>query len=534
MRKNILFLLLSAMVLVFFSACQKQLNLSPISTISSASYWQTASQFDAFVTGVHTQFRTDNANMQVLGEMRADIFGTDLPNLSAFTGEATQGLERTWQNNLTLTATPVTNFGGFYYNILQLNLLISQLHKTKVVPAATESYYLGIAYGMRAYYYFQLLRSWGGVVIQTEPVESFNISALAKPASTAAQVTTQIKTDIDSSLANFGSNYTFFPTFGKAYWSKAATDMLEAEVYLWTSYRGGGTADATVALNALNDVQTNVAGLHLVTTNTSIAGAVAGSGLLSPFASVFSSANKGNPEIIFASHYLYSATVNEATMGFVTTSFAPQTSLISNYYDSVGNARFNSNSTGNWGGLLRAPVKIVTFRQFGPLDTRALASIQPAYSLSGGTYVIAGCFADKYQGEFVAGNRVIDNDYPIYRYADLLLMKSEAEIILGTDPSGEINMIRARAFGANYNPATLGFPNQAIDANPKEALLQERLYEFIFEGKRWYDLARLDPNGNYLFEHTTATQAYQLLWPIDVNALTNNPGLVQTPGYASH
>ncbi len=516
------------------SSCSKQLNLSPVSNISDANYWQTSSQFDAFVTGVHTQFRTDNANMQLLGEMRADIFGTDPGNLGSFTGEATQGLERMWLNTLTLTTTPVTNFGGFYYNIVQLNLLISELHSTTIVSAANQSYYLGIAYGMRAFYYFQLLRSWGGVLIQTAPVASFNISTLAKPASSAAQVTSLIKADIDSSLNNFGANYSFFPTFGKAYWSKPATEMLEAEVYLWTSYRGGGNADATTALNALDDIQTNVPALHLVTANTSVTGAVPGSGLLTPYARVFSSANRDNPEIIFASHYLFSTTVNEATMSFVTTSFVPQTGLISNFYDSVNNLLFNPNTTGNWGGLLRAPVKIATFRQFNPLDTRALASIQPAYNSVSGQYVIAGCFTGKYQGEFVAGNRAIDNDFPIYRYADLLLLKAEAEIILGTDPSNEINLVRTRAYGANYNPATLGYPNQPIDANPKEALLQERLYEFVFEGKRWYDLVRLDPNGSYVFEHTTATQAYQLLWPIDVTALTNNPDLVQNPGYASN
>ena len=534
MKRYIVILLTGIVVVAGLASCHKQLDLSPISSISNSSYWQTQSQFDAFVTGVHAQFRADNANMQLLGEMRADIFGTDLPNLSAFTGEATQGLERMWENNLTLTATPVTNYGGFYYNIVQLNLLISKLRTTKVVAAASLQNYLGIAYGMRAFYYFQLLRSWGGVVIQTDPVVSFDVAHLAKAASSLADVAVLIKGDIDSSLANFGSNYTFSSAFGKAYWSKAATEMLQAEVYLWTSYRGGGSADATVALNALNDIQTNVPSLRLLTTNTSVTGAVSGSGLLSPYASVFSSLNKGNAEIIFASHYLYSATVNEATLGWVSSSFAPQTGLISNFYDSANHVQLNSNTTGNWGGLLRAPVKISAFRQFSPLDTRALASIQPAYSFSGGNYTIAGCFVCKYQGEFVAGNRAIDNDYPIYRYADLLLLKAEAEIVLGMNPANEINLVRSRAFGTNYNAATMGYPNQAIDAKPAEALLQERFYEFIFEGKRWYDLVRMDPNGSYVFEHTTAGQAYQLLWPIDVNALSNNPGLKQTPGYASN
>lgn len=494
------------------ASCSKQLDLTPVSSISNANYWQTASQYDAFVTGVHTQFRSDNANMQILGEMRADIFGTDPGNSGAFTGEATQGIEHTWLNSLNLDNAVVSNYGGFYKNIVQLNLLIGKLEGASVVTPATRSYYLGIAYGMRAYYYYNMLRSWGGVVLQTAPVTSINIGSLARPAATADQVTAQIKTDIDSSLVNFGNNYAFNSTFGKAYWSKSATEMLEADVYLWTSYRGGGNADATTALNALKDIQTNVPSLTL----------------LPSFASVFATTNRGNAEIIFASRYM----LNEANLSFVTGSFVPQTGLISNFYDSVNNAQFNPNTTGNWGGLLRAPVKIAAFRQFSLSDTRTLASIQPAYTKTGGTYTIAGCFTDKYQGEFNAGNRVIDNDFPIYRYADLLLMKAEAELILGQSPATEINLVRARAYGANYN-ASLAYPNQAIDANPVEALLQERLFEFVFEGKRWYDLVRMDPAGKYVFEHTTATQAYQLLWPIDRSSLTNNRSLIQTQGYAS-
>lgn len=532
MKKNRFILFLSAGILILISSCTKQLNLAPVSSISNASYWQTANQFDAFVTGVHAQFRSDVPNMLYLGEMRADIFGTDPGNSGAFTGEATQGLEHTWLNTLNLDNAVVGNFGGFYYNIVQLNLLITQLHSTTVVTQANKNYYLGIAYGMRAFYYYHMLRSWGGVVLQTDPVLSISVGSLSKAANSAAEVTTQIKKDIDSSTANFGTNYAFYTGFTKAYWSKAATLMLKADVYLWTSYRGGGTADATTALGALNDLQTNVPSLHLITTNTSITGAVSGSPLLSPYASVFSTNNKLNAEIIFAAHYLNSTSTNEATMGFVTSSFVPQTSLIINFYDSVNNVQFSSNTTGNWGGLLRAPVRIAEFRKFSLQDSRTLASIQPAYSKVSGNYVIAGCFTDKYQGEFNAGNRTIDNDFPIYRYADLLLMKAEAEIILGTSPATEINLVRSRAYGANYTNA-LAYPNQAIDAKPVEALLQERLYEFVFEGKRWYDLCRMDPGGKYVFEYTTATQAYQLLWPIDRTSLTNNRLLVQTAGYSS-
>ena len=225
-------------------------------------------------------------------------------------------------------------------------------------------------------------------------------------------------------------------------------------------------------------------------------------------------------------------------MTFIPASFVPQSGLIANFYDSLANRKFNV-TTDNWGGLLRAPVKSSTYRKFNPLDSRRTASITAAYGLdiskrpNADTFKIAGCFTSKYQGEQNAGARAYTNDYPIYRFADLLLLLAEAKVILGENPVNEINLVRARAFGANFNSATLGYPNQLIDSDPNAAILQERLYEFIFEGKRWYDLRRL---GNaYVYANTTvlSSESYKLLWPIDRNSLTNNRSLEQTPGYPS-
>lgn len=505
--------------LLLLSSCSKKLDLTPVSSVSDASYWKTPDQVDAFVTGIHTRFRNDNGNFLFLGEMRSDIFGLEPGASGSFTTEATQGLEVMWLQKLDVGNPGVSNFGGFYFNINQLNLLISRLATTDFVSAANKSYYLGQAYGMRAFYYFQLLRSWGKVVTQTEPVTSIDISNLAKPASSEEDVMKLIKSDIDNSNNSFGTNYSFTPASmpaasnRKALWSKSATQMLKAEVYLWTSYRGGGTADATVAKTALTDIQTNVPSLTL----------------LPNFSDVF--ATKGNNEIIFASRYAQ----NEATMQFVPTSFVPQTGLISNFYDSAQNRKMNDPLKDNWGGLLRAPVRVATFRMYDDRDSRKWATIQPGYTLTGGVYKIAGAFVRKYFGENVAGSRQYTNDFPIYRYADLLLLLAEAKVILGESPATEINLVRARGFGANYNAATLGFPNQAIDADPKEAILQERLYEFIFEGKRWYDLRRM--GDNYVFSHipqalfVNTNPAGRLLWPIDRNSLTNNRSLVQNPGY---
>lgn len=508
MKKIIKYIFLGIGILGVATSCNKQLDLSPISSIGDGNFWKTPEQFDAFVSGVHSQFRSRTSAIQALGELRSDIFGTEPGSAGTFTGEATQGVERMWQQTLTLDAPGVSNFGGFYSNIVQLNLLIDKLNNTTVVSTANKNYYLGIAYGMRAYYYFQLTRAWGDVVIQTDAVTAIDVSNLAKAASPAADVMALIKSDIETSLTSFGSDYSFRNK--KGYWSKAATQMLKAEVFLWTAQKGGGNTDATTALNALTDIQTNVPALTL----------------LPSFASVFASNNKANNEIIFVAHN----ELNENSLPFAGT-FYPQTGLIANYYDSLGNRKFDVTQD-NWGGLLRAPIPVSTFRKFNNLDSRKWFSIQPAYnSPSPGVYTIAGAFVKKYEGEQNQGSRVYTNDFPIYRYADLLLLKAEAKILLGQSPATEINLVRARAYGANYNAATLGFPNQAIDADPKEALLQERLYEFIFEGKRWHDLRRF--GDSYVFAHTSVlpSESFKVLWPIDRNSLTNNRSLVQTPGY---
>jgi len=147
---------------------------------------------------------------------------------------------------------------------------------------------------------------------------TFDISNLAKAASSQDSVLLLIKSDIDRSIAAFGSDYSF--RMAKSYWSKAASLMLKAEVYLWTSYRGGGTADATTAQAALKDIQTNIAALTL----------------LPSYPGVFVSSAKGNNEIIFSIHNQ----LNESNLPFAGT-FLPQTGLIANSwfgkFDAPGN-----------------------------------------------------------------------------------------------------------------------------------------------------------------------------------------------------
>ena len=170
------------MVGIAFTGCNS-LDLEPISSIADNKYWQTEAQVDAFNVGLHSKFREKcSYSIFLFGEPRADYYFGE----STF-GSATQGNERMWNNSLNDVNTVVSNFGNLYEVINQANLMINKVEGMSM-NESTKKYYLGEVYGIRAFLYFQLLRSYGDVVIWTDFSEgsSLDLGNLARPASSAA------------------------------------------------------------------------------------------------------------------------------------------------------------------------------------------------------------------------------------------------------------------------------------------------------------------------------------------------------------
>ena len=115
-------------------------------------------------------------------------------------------------------------------------------------------------------------------------------------------------------------------------------------------------------------------------------------------------------------------------------------------------------------------------------------------------------------------------------------LQAFAKAFLGESPAEEINAVRKRAYGANWDEALYGYGNDNVssayvdadNAGAVQAVLKERCREFILEGKRWYDL-RL-AGDDFVYAHSRA-QRGKLLWPIDTDTRTQNPELLQTPSY---
>ncbi len=120
------------------------------------------------------------------------------------------------------------------------------------------------------------------------------------------------------------------------------------------------------------------------------------------------------------------------------------------------------------------------------------------------------------------------NDVPIFRYADILLMKAEAITRGASDPNGEtamglFNQIRKYA----------GAPT--ITASPSlQDIEDERGREFLDEHWRRNDLIRFGHfERNWGFKALYGSNDPRMrLWPLSIDVLNNNTNWTQNPGYA--
>ncbi|MDR3652092.1 MAG: RagB/SusD family nutrient uptake outer membrane protein [Paludibacter sp.] len=113
------------------------------------------------------------------------------------------------------------------------------------------------------------------------------------------------------------------------------------------------------------------------------------------------------------------------------------------------------------------------------------------------------------------------NDFPIYRYADIMLMKAECLVRTNdaTDAKPLVDAIRVRAglTGLTANPTLTDIYN-------------ERGFELSWEGHRREDMIRF---GTFTLAHglAPAVDDHFKLFPIPTSALNANTKLVQNPGY---
>lgn len=504
------------MLAIFLIACDKDTELEPRSEVSQENFWSSEDDAIAGLLGVYAELRNiASDNLIRWGEGRADVWVNRGTN-------GTAGFAEYLFNTIDVQ-TPGASWNGLYTMIHRANLVIAKVPNTAFNDENKKNRIIAEAHANRAFAYFVIARTWGDAPIRTEPTDGDSFAAQL-PRSSKNEVLDQVKSDIETALLLFDDDS--FET--KYRWSRPAVNTLKGDVYLWSAtVLGGGTADFTTALNALN--------------------AVSGVSLMTNFDDIFDVDE--NSEILLAMPNSELEGVNTISANF----FMNQAQWPGT---TIGDPAVYEKVNELFGGITIAEASDYAMTVYEEGDLRRAATqldiifdgIAANPPTPDGMFInpitdptnpninndqLIACLNWKFSGfiNSTGSGRIFRDDIPIYRYGEVLLLIAEAKIGLGQDPSTEINLIRERGFGVNYVEGTHAYvynPASAVDD-----LLDERLRELQFEGKRWWDLIKY----NKVFDMVPSLAGRQgapnvsVYYPINNDAKNRNPLLNQTEGY---
>lgn len=486
------------------SSCKKSfLDLSDPAKRTAEKFYQNEDQIKEAVNGAYSSLQ-DHVNKQyVFAEMSSDNTTVQLDPSNRGATDRDEAFEF-W--NVTATNVNIADMYNQSYNALyNINTALSKIDGVAAIGADKKAQYKGELQFMRAYYYFNLVRYFGGVVLITAPLENSS-DAFKTTRASEAEVYDQIVKDLSEAGKNLPAK-SAYTAADKGRASKGAALGLLGKVYLTGK-------EYEKAKGALEQVMT------------------LGYSLLPNYADIFDPQNKNHNESLFEVQYQGGNNLGEWS-SFIY-SFAPR--------NSAGAVTgFPSSRPGGWNIPTRNMIN-----EFEPDDKRKAVALKEGYTDAAGSFV-AVPFVNKYNHPHTIVGRTDDN-WPVLRYADVLLMM--AEVI--NEQSGPdnactyINQVRKRAGLKDLSGLNQGAFRKAIR--------HERRVELAFENDRWFDLKRALPAGemtSLLNTHGQAEKAsptvdrggvpfvasdykfdgYEALYPIPDRQLFLDKNLKQNPGY---
>ncbi|RYY55088.1 MAG: RagB/SusD family nutrient uptake outer membrane protein [Chitinophagaceae bacterium] len=480
--KKYLFYILS---LACFSSCSKVLEEKPQS-IAAELFYNTPAEIEAGLNAIYTPVRGTDV-YGAFYEVQLEIY-TEYMYGRGSHGPLNDyvGLDNT---NITRIA---SMWSSFYRAIRNANIVIGRAPLATGVTEPQLSRYLGEARYLRALWYYQMVRNWAGVPLRTET----NMDSINVPRASVTQV-----------------------------YDLILSDLLFAETNLAETPRLVGAPSRWAAKTALTDVylslgmypEARTKSLEVINSNRFRLVEVA---IAADFEKLFGTAANNTLEEIF--YLKYSATLTGQSFFYPLYAHYPN----SGFYPPGGFYTLYSDSQQN-----------PFMRDWDRNDLRYQFNYYPRTFGLGNTTILSKKFSDL---TAVVG---AGNDFPIYRYADLLMMYAEADARVNggvtADGLEKLNMVHRRAYG---QPSTVASAVDLVltDYPTLDAfitrLVKERAYENVDEGKHWLDLKRLGiAKQTILAVKGKTVQDKHLLWPIPTTEYNYNkainPATDQNPGY---
>jgi len=507
-----IYLYIIGCALVGISACNKFLDMKPLTEVEDKNYYKSLNDITAAMAGIYGSFQETmigtGANFSgyyhFWGEARSDNFDESQYRTNTET-ELTL-------NTLT-SGNPTSNWLGLYKVIGRANSAIKYLPQTQHfdnrVTDVILNNSLAECYAMRAVCYFYIVRIWGDAVVWTEPYEDYTQNAL-RPRSPA-----------DSVL-----DHVIIPDLEKAYdmiqknqkpvvWNigEGAIAAILADVYLWKAGKSNSVTDYEHVKAWTQKVFAAKGAKGVVHGGQSVAA-------LEPSASwknLFIDPLTTN-EAIWSIHWNYMMN------GCACLVISQATSNNRLAMDSLIHADWKKNTSD-----IRVKWTYDTLTGLGHIDKIVKYYNVPGNSIPSGTGAPA---ANTY------------NTYlTMYRLGDVYLSYAEALNMTG-DKDGAVrylNFIRNRA---GVPEIDINDPGIATPAMLQDTILQERRYELFAEGKRWFDLVRtnkvkevMDPvikrrqRSSGIEETGFGDDMRKVLWPIHRQRIEDNKAIKQNPAY---
>lgn len=464
---KIKYILLAVMV-VTLSGCNDFLDLSPISQANENSFYKSEKDFSTAMNSVYNTLYT------IYGPQSLPSYFGECASDNAWcnetAGDYTAKYALTKHQNLTSANAIVLEFWNTYYeSIFKINNVIAKLGGADFI---TKNQCEGECRFLRALYYFDMVRAWGDVPLILTPVtvsESYGVARSAQ-----ADVYRAIVEDLKFASSNLPGKEA--KRFDGAPSSDAANVLL-GKVYLTM---GDKSAAAEVLKREYGKFQ-----------------------LEGSYTDLWNLKNKNGKESIFEVQYKGGS----------------QTSPYSRYWALF--TPLDNRSVTAWGmGVNQVTEDLFNAYEVG--DVRRDASVQDGYVNAAGEKIPDRFFIkwkDK-DANLDGLTEMADNNFMILRYADVLLMLTEA-----TGDAKYMNEVRKRVGLPGFGEA--GYPSKyaSLDA----ALQHEEQVEFAGEFHRMFDLIRhgsaVNVINNCTKEHGTVTEG-TLLLPVPQYVIDQNPSVI--------
>lgn len=468
------------------SACTELLVEKPKNFVSPVNFYQNEKDAEGAIAGVYSSIFPLNGDSKNMDEQHSG-YVTGRGSFTSF-GNFDKVISSDQYGRI------AGLWNGLYTTISRANVVLNRVPQIKTISETVRTRILAEARFLRAMAYFDLLINYGAVPLRT--TEITDVSEVAAPRAPINSINDLIINDLIQAEKDLPE--TVGTGTGKA--SKWAAKMLLARVYL-------NKEDWAKAAEKANEVI--VSGKYQLVTVA----------VPDDFYKIFASVT--NSEDIMSHH----SSVNR------------QTPFI-NWLHGAGTP-YNRGTV--FGFTILPNLNSPVFKNWSENDKRKQFNIYSSYVNAAGVTITLPATNPWLFKKFIkdaTGNAIYS--LPIYRFTEAFLVYAEASAMAEGKPSTlaleRLNIIKRRAYGYPLTASSpVDFPSGLTLNQFRDAIIQERAYEFMLENIRWWDLKRTKLAKQAIEAATGKTFINErLLYPIPQAELDSNPGITQkdqNPGY---